>query len=322
MFCSLFLTKKTLFQKKVAGARAEPTLLSLLAAFGPSYPGSLRAGRYELDYPGVGFVLRAGPALLASGAVDGPLEAPLQEGSVSPASEMLLFRGKHLAFPQDVPLGKVTQTLPGCEHYLEEILLRVGTGIELPGRAATLGLGCSAQDVRLVLGEPENVFVKTDARLKIHAEDEGRVGGGGGGGGGGLSNSVITAMASSASETGEEDYFFNYFALGLDVLLDGQTHRAIKFVAHSNAPQHDAFVQYARARWSLALEKGPALLSVGQVLSAEVRASLGLPEKQDPVVHSRPDGAGRSHLSTAFYGRDGVIVEVLKSGQVETVQIW
>jgi hypothetical protein len=37
---------------------------------------------------------------------------------------------------------------------------------------AFLGLGCSAQDVRLVLGEPDRVFAKTDARLKIHAEDD------------------------------------------------------------------------------------------------------------------------------------------------------
>lgn len=288
--------------RAVAGPRApEPALAALLAAFGPSYPGLAQPGAYHLNYPGVGFVL---PALLPLPL--GPLEAPMQEGCLGPASELLVFRGKLLSQPQEVSLAKITHALPGCHSYLQPVLLRVARGIELPG--ATLLLGCSAQDVRAALGEPESVFVKTDARLKIHAEDqEGLQLSGGGGDGAG---------------TGEEDYFFNFFSLGLDVLLDGQTHRAIKFVAHSNAPQHDSFVQYARARWSLAPEEGEAVLSVGQVLGAEARAALALPERQDPVVYSRPDGTGRSHLSTAFYGREGVIVEVLKSGQVETVQIW
>lgn len=294
----------------MAGPRAEPSLLALLAAFGPSYPGLLQRGFYHLDYPGVGFVLRAGAAL--AGVADGPLEAPLQEGSVAAAAhEMLVFRGKHLSAPQDVPLGKVTQALPGCERYLEELQLCAGRGIVLPGRGALL-LGCSAQDVRLALGEPDRVFVKTDARLKIHAAEEG---------GGGAEALQTSGEGEGAS--GEEDYFFNYFRLGLDVLLDGQTHRAVKLVAHSNAPQHDSFSQYARANWSLAAEEGgPPVLAVGQALGPEARAALGLPSRQDPVVYSRPDGAGRSHLSTAFFGRDGVIVEVLKSGQVETVQIW
>lgn len=295
--------------RAVAGPRApEASLAALLAAFGPSYPGTLQNGLYHLNYPGVGFVLRAGPAL--AGVPDGPLEAPMQEGSVALATELFVFRGKQLGSPQDVSLAKITHALPGCEHYLEEVLLRVGRGIELPARQnAVLLLGCSAQDVRMVLGEPESIFVKTDGRLKIHAEDNDGAG-------------LQLSGGAGSEPSGEEDYFFNFFALGLDVLLDGQTHRAIKFVAHSNAPQHDSFVQYSRARWSLALDQGPPVLTVGQVLGAEARAALGLPERQDPVVYSRPDGVGRSHLSTAFYGREGVIVEVLKSGQVETVQIW
>jgi hypothetical protein len=163
--------------RPVAGPRAaEPSLVALLAAFGPSYPGQLAGPRYHLNYPGVGFVLPVLPGLAAQGRPDGPLEAPLQEGSVAVARELLVFRGKQLAAPQDVPLGKVTNALPGCASYFREVLLRPGVGLELPGAAAgggplLLPLGCGAQDVRVVLGEPDRVFDKTDARLRIHAEE-------------------------------------------------------------------------------------------------------------------------------------------------------
>ncbi len=298
--------------KPVAGPRApEPSLVALLAAFGPSYPGMLRGQRYELNYPGVGFVLPVLPGLAAQGRPDGPLEAPLQEGSVAVAREMLVFRGKQLGAPQDVSLGKITQALPGCSGYFREVVLRVGAGLELPGAgqggsALLLPLGCGAQDVRTVLGEPDRVFDKTDARLRIHAEEEGGKGG---------------AAGEETDEGGGGDYFFNYTGLGLDVLLDGQSHRAVKFVAHSNAPQHDNFQQYARANWRVAGPDGAVLASLSRPWSPETRSALGIAPDVDPVVHSRPDRT-LTHLSTSFFGRDGLIVEVLKNNQIESVQIW
>jgi hypothetical protein len=87
-----------------------------------------------------------------------------------------------------------------------------------------------------------------------------------------------------------------------------------------NAPQHDSFFQHSRARWSVAVGELPPVLSVGQRMGSEARAALLLPEKQDPVVHSRPDGT--RHISTSFFGREGLILETLKSGQIETVQIF
>jgi hypothetical protein len=104
------------------------------------------------------------------------------------------------------------------------------------------------------------------------------------------------------------------------VLLDGTAHRARKFVCHSNAPQHDNFLQYARANWAVA---GPAgtVAAPGRPWDEATRAALGIAPGADPVVHSRPDRT-LTHLSTAFFGRDGLIVEVLKNGQIESVQIW
>lgn len=37
------------------------------------------------------------------------------------------------------------------------------------------------------------------------------------------------------------DYFYNYFHLGIDVLFDGSTHRCKKIILHSNVPGHFDF---------------------------------------------------------------------------------
>ena len=48
-----------------------------------------------------------------------------------------------------------------------------------------------------------------------------------------------------------QDYFFNYFRLGLDVLFDGRHHEAKKFVAHTNFPGHRDFNQYDKCHFSV-----------------------------------------------------------------------
>lgn len=40
------------------------------------------------------------------------------------------------------------------------------------------------------------------------------------------------------------DYFYNYFALGIDILFDIQTHIVKKFILHTNFPSHYQFNQY------------------------------------------------------------------------------
>ena len=40
------------------------------------------------------------------------------------------------------------------------------------------------------------------------------------------------------------DYFYNYFSLGFDILFDGVTHAAKKFVFHTNFPSHHVFNWY------------------------------------------------------------------------------
>lgn len=46
-------------------------------------------------------------------------------------------------------------------------------------------------------------------------------------------------------------YFFNYFSLGLDFMLDPTSHRIIKIILHSNTPGEVLFGRYAKCRWRI-----------------------------------------------------------------------
>ncbi|CAL8234022.1 unnamed protein product [Arctogadus glacialis] len=56
------------------------------------------------------------------------------------------------------------------------------------------------------------------------------------------------------------DYFFNYFPLGVDILFDSTTHLVKKFVLHTNFPGHYNFNIYHRCdfRIPLVIKKGGA----------------------------------------------------------------
>lgn len=43
---------------------------------------------------------------------------------------------------------------------------------------------------------------------------------------------------------GCEDYFYNYFNFGIDILFDIKTHTIKKFILHSNFPCHHQFNRF------------------------------------------------------------------------------
>lgn len=297
------LTKlRLMYQGKYfTGPKAQdPSLLAIYGAFGPSYPGIFdnKASNYCLNYPGVGFVFpipqQFGP--LYEGG-EAPVELPDKTAPI--ASQMFVFKGKALSAPEEVSLSKITNALPDCELYFEPVTLRVGKGLEFPSRNLFLPLLSGTQDVIAVLGGPDKTYSKTENKLNIHSERS------------------TPPLVSS--------YFYNYFSFGIDVLFDGQTHKAIKFVVHSNYPTHDSFNQYSKCNWTVVTEGGGIITSHHR-WNAEVKEALSIGDVA-PVVHNRPAGGPDDrglnfHLSTSFYGRDGVILEVMKSNLIESVQLF
>jgi len=90
--------------------------------------------------------------------------------------------------------------------------------------------GDSVQDVEAAIGAPSRTFYKSEDKMKIHSPN---------------------AYRKSASH--KSDYFYNYFTLGIDILLDARTNRVKKFVLHTNFPGHYNFNMYHRCQFELPL---------------------------------------------------------------------
>jgi len=84
-----------------------------------------------------------------------------------------------------------------------------------------------------VLGNPEGIFLKERDHMAIYRAPSG-----------GLGDMGDTLQSCT-------DYFYNYFAAGLDILFDGRSHRAKKFVLHTNFPGHADFNVYHKCQFRL-----------------------------------------------------------------------
>ena len=97
------------------------------------------------------------------------------------------------------------------------ITIKLGEGIKIGN--AKIRFGDSPQDVLCELGSPEAINTKkdNDNLMRLHN---------------GLENMDI------------ENYFYNYFSIGLDILFNGYTHKIEKFIFHTNFPSHYEFNWY------------------------------------------------------------------------------
>ncbi|ODN03576.1 hypothetical protein Ocin01_03102 [Orchesella cincta] len=114
-----------------------------------------------------------------------------------------------------------------------------------------LCFGDSAQTVASKLGTPSRVFYKAEDKMKIHSRD------------------YHKRVSSERS-----DYFFNYFTMGLDVLFDAVTHRAIKMILHSNFPGHYDFNSYHRCPFSLSIGRQPGTATISSLSTAMGKAQI------------------------------------------------
>lgn len=100
-----------------------------------------------------------------------------------------------------------------------EIKVKVCLGKGLRFDEKEVSFGDSAQRVLLQLGAPTDVYTPP-------AKDHG-------------------------SGKGHSSYIFNYFALGVDIVFDGDLHQAIKFKLHTNIVDRPNFNLYNRCQYSI-----------------------------------------------------------------------
>lgn len=215
----------------LGGEAGPPSFRSVYDSFGPTYPAKFdsASGLYRLIYPGICFEFPGKDDLTQA-----PKEletnewmSRLAEGDGIVASRFLLHCHSGLAprLPTEDAIAALPKQLDS-DFYCEAVVACVHQGLYFSKRNRILGFDSFAQDCLVDLGPPMQVYVKTEDKMAIHYGQR-------------------SELSSHA-----KDYFFNYFAFGLDVLFDGTSHAIKKFILHTNDVSAVNFNQYRKCNFS------------------------------------------------------------------------
>ncbi|XP_014403324.1 PREDICTED: UPF0183 protein C16orf70 homolog isoform X3 [Myotis brandtii] len=292
-----------------------PTIEQIDQSFGATHPGVYNSAEqlFHLNFRGLSFSFQ----------LDSWTEAPKYEPNFAhglaslqiphgaTVKRMYIYSGNSLqdtkapVMPLSCFLGNV---------YAESVdILRDGTGpsgLRLRLLAAGCGpglladskmrvfersvyFGDSCQDVLSMLGSPHKVFYKSEDKMKIH------------------SPSPHKQVPSKCN-----DYFFNYFTLGVDILFDANTHKVKKFVLHTNYPGHYNFNIYHRCEFKIpiAIKKENA---DGQTETCttyskwdNIQELLGHPVEKPVVLHRSSSPNNTNPFGSTFcFGLQRMIFE-------------
>ncbi|KAI6207695.1 RNA cytidine acetyltransferase [Aphelenchoides besseyi] len=182
---------------------------------------------------------------------------------------------------------------------------------ELSQKERIISFGDSEQSVLGALGAPSRVFYKSEDKMLIQRG----------------------SSSESIGNADKPDIFYNYFTLGLDVLLDSEKRTVIKFILHTNVPGHYDFGEYVRTSFEIQCSAGqgpfavePCTIFTNSKLE-DFKAAFADPETgiaANPVVVNRaPTNEGENPFGSTFcYGNDQLIVEVLDNGHIATLIVY
>ncbi|KAF3490106.1 hypothetical protein F2Q69_00056614 [Brassica cretica] len=121
------------------------------------------------------------------------------------------------------------------------------------------------------------------------------------------------------------DYFYNYFTRGMDILFDGETHRAKKFVLHTNYPGHADFNSYIKCNFVISVGESEAEANRGgnkitpRTNWEQVKEILG---ECGPAAIQTQGSTSNPFGSTYVYGYQNVAFEVMKNGHIATITLF
>jgi len=229
-------------------SEVSPTIEQIDQSFGATHPGVYDSDKqvFTLTFRGLSFEFPAETQFQPSyGGIRqelGRLQFP--PGESPRVSKMYIYNGNSLADCLSPALP--TPRYPVVYHDGVQVLrnqretwglrIRLSTFPDLRDinssafQTRDVFFGDSVQDVVSAIGAPSRTFYKSEDKMKIHSPN---------------------AFRKAASH--KSDYFYNYFTLGIDILLDARTNRVKKFVLHTNFPGHYNFNMYHRCQFELPL---------------------------------------------------------------------
>ncbi|EFJ28090.1 hypothetical protein SELMODRAFT_231702 [Selaginella moellendorffii] len=295
----------------IGGPSVAATFVAVYALFGPTFPGSFDAKRniYTLFYPGLAFTFPI-PGQYTNCCQDREAELPIEfpDGTTPVMSRVCIYDG---ALGGNVEAGAnlaalikkaIPPQLPSGSLYMEEVHAKLAEDLFFTTSKKRLPFGASPQDVWAELGRPDGIHQKQVDPMVIHSASDPRP------------NSALCG-----------DYFYNYFARGLDILFDGQTHRIKKFVLHTNFPAHTDFNSYIKCNFVIHCpltgsdEKDSHYVITGDTKWPQIQQLLGDAGRaaiQTQGSVSNPFGP------TFVYGYRNIAFEVMKNGHIATVTLF
>ncbi|KAI1310224.1 hypothetical protein EDD11_003870 [Mortierella claussenii] len=314
---------------EVCSSKALPTFLLINQQIGPTFPGEFDSSKnlYTLSYPGLSLVfpIPEKHTLLYQTSADLPIEFP--DGNTPVATHLYIFHGADWVSATPLPVSALARNIqdsssPGLYNgrvgegraEIEKVVAKINYGAMLQFAGATQPQKCliqlhvtTPQDLLADLGSPGSIYYKEDDKMQIHndtdgapqvqQEDDGILG---------EMDDIGYDRANQPAEGSQQpnDYFYNYFHLGIDVLFDGSTHRCKKIVMHTNVPGHFDFQSYKRCPFVLYLP------SPSSGLDADAARLPPIAPQSSPSPSQLPEGTktgkkkSKTSLSTAAGGND------------------
>lgn len=170
-------------------------------------------------------------------------------------------------------------------------------GLHIKSLNVKIFFGDSCQDISTTLGAPNKIFFKAEDKMKIHSPN---------------AHKLVSGQRKS-------DFFFNYFALGLDILFDASTYQAKKFVLHTNYPGHYNFNTYHRCQFKIDVNNIQInAYSKWNEINGNLEAS------EQPVVLNRTSSTNKVNPfgSTFCYGVQDIIFEIMFNQYISSVTLY
>lgn len=171
---------------------------------------------------------------------------------------------------------------------------------------ATVHFDDTCQDVLSVIGSPNNVYYKTDDKIKIH-------------------NPSPTNSSNQRSQD-KSDFYYNYVNFGMDILFDGQSHTVKKFILHTNFPCHYLFDSYFPCNFELLVRNYQTGKEIVVTPSTRWPAIQEIFDDRHPpaILHrssstntTNPFGPTFCHLVN-----DDTIFEVMSNGYIASISFF
>ena len=324
-----------------------PSLSSIYHTFGPSFPPQFDPERraWLLKYPGIAFAFDDHTAA-NTGVVQVMSEGEqsfddMDDRDVS-LTRILVLHGDQFTPPTPSLTSPTASALSLSSSH--SVHAHVNRGLYLASRSLWLPFHHSIQDVLLDMGPPDAITWKKDTKMQIHSNHH--------------THHDHHSQHSHSHNHGcsrGDAFFFNYYALGIDLLMEGRQGRVVKMVLHGNWMGSREFGQYNKCDYTLLLphnsssgdtQAGSGEGSVVQLAGVgcnarwvdvqRLLANCGLEVSRGMLNGVGGGGGGGGSIGgsmekgvvrspfggTMYYAARGVLFEVLKTGYLQTVTLF